>query len=213
MTAKSLHRSAHQTSKCRLLVVSLRHSSSVDFLWSQLFLSSTHLYNVYPIKFIVLRGTSPFSAFRCSVSEFFTLHTIVLKKEFEFLFRGVEELKRHFQAKFGYDGCVADFDIVHDAAQLLSIESKLLHSPRNPLHSAKYTGGIKLGCRIEQQRASEGSWETSSLSSRCQPGVCGFGGRCVQQLNTYFCDCVMSGFNGPVCTDGMTKCSIRSDLI
>ncbi|KAL5966429.1 Neurexin-1, partial [Taenia solium] len=128
---------------------------------------------------------------------------------FERLFLGglpiesVGEFRNSFRSTYEYDGCLADIEIVQKSVEsTLIIESNASHPPINPLRSAKYTRGVKLGCRLSEQRTSEGAWKASSAPSQCRPGICGFGGRCVQQLDTYFCDCTMSGFSGPVCTDG-----------
>uniref|UniRef100_A0A158R821 Neurexin 2a n=1 Tax=Taenia asiatica TaxID=60517 RepID=A0A158R821_TAEAS len=123
------------------------------------------------------------------------------------------ELRNSFRSTYEYDGCLADIEIVQKSVEsTLIIESNASHPPINPLRSAKYTRGVKLGCRLSEQRTSEGAWKASSAPSQCRPGVCGFGGRCVQQLDTYFCDCTMSGFSGPVCTDVATAIKYSSNM-
>ncbi|VDM18551.1 unnamed protein product [Hydatigera taeniaeformis] len=128
---------------------------------------------------------------------------------FESLFLGgipienAKELRSSFRPTSEYDGCLADIEIVQKSTgSPFVIESNVFLPPKNPLRTAKYTRGIKLGCSLIEQKTNEGAWKAGSAPSQCRPGACGFGGRCVQQLDTYFCDCTMSGFSGPVCTDG-----------
>ncbi|EUB63390.1 Neurexin-1-alpha [Echinococcus granulosus] len=116
---------------------------------------------------------------------------------------GAGKFRNRFRSTHEYDGCLADVEIVQKSVKSsLVIESNAFHPPKNPLRTAKYAKGVKLGCHLNEQSSSEGAWKTGSSPSQCRPGVCGFGGRCVQQLDTYFCDCIMSGFRGQVCTDG-----------
>ncbi|KAM7535315.1 hypothetical protein Aperf_G00000097705 [Anoplocephala perfoliata] len=126
---------------------------------------------------------------------------------FEQLFLGglpseTGDLRKHFLAAYGYDGCLADIGIFYASSKTTALNFQ--YPPTNPLRMAKNTRSVKLGCQLMPQRTSDATWGTKSASSQCRPGVCGFGGRCVQQLDTYFCDCTMSGFNGPVCTDVAT---------
>ncbi|KAM3187211.1 hypothetical protein ACTXT7_002764 [Hymenolepis weldensis] len=115
---------------------------------------------------------------------------------------GAGDLRKHFHSSYGYDGCLADIDLMYKSSTASVVNFS--YPPTNPLRIAKETQNVKLGCRLMPQKPAEGIWGTNGASNQCRPGVCGFGGRCVQQLDMYFCDCIMSGFNGPVCTDVAT---------
>ncbi|CUT98709.1 neurexin [Echinococcus multilocularis] len=125
---------------------------------------------------------------------------------------GAGKFRNRFRSTHEYNGCLADVEIVQKSVKSsLVIESNAFHPPKNPLLTAKYAKGVKLGCHLNEQSISEGAWKTGSSPGQCRPGVCGFGGRCVQQLDTYFCDCIMSGFRGQVCTDVATAIKYPSN--
>nr|CDS33707.2 neurexin 2a [Hymenolepis microstoma] len=112
------------------------------------------------------------------------------------------DLRKQFHSSSGYDGCLANIDLIYGSS--MTSVAIFPYPPTNPLRIAKETRGVQLGCRLMPYRTAEGVWGVNRASNQCRPGVCGFGGRCVQQLDMYFCDCIMSGFNGPVCTDVAT---------
>ncbi|KAL7061062.1 hypothetical protein AAHC03_09690 [Spirometra sp. Aus1] len=110
---------------------------------------------------------------------------------------GSIEYQPHHQVEknLGYDGCLAKIS-VSQSADGDGTDDVL--DPVNPLRFAKSLRYVEAGCHL-----TDDAWEEDS-DTTCRPGVCGFGGRCVQQLKTYFCDCSMTGFTGPVCTDVAT---------
>ncbi|VDD79819.1 unnamed protein product [Mesocestoides corti] len=118
-------------------------------------------------------------------------------------------LRNYFRSSHGYDGCFADLNVTQKSIQETSnkAEKSNVRVFQHPVNSHRITQearGIKLGCKFPQKQAIDKIWNVNSAPTICQPGLCGFGGRCVQQLDTYYCDCSMSGFSGPVCTDVAT---------
>uniref|UniRef100_A0A0X3PD61 Neurexin-1a n=1 Tax=Schistocephalus solidus TaxID=70667 RepID=A0A0X3PD61_SCHSO len=94
-----------------------------------------------------------------------------------------------------YYGCLATISVSQSSNEG---EADNVSEPINPLRFFKSLHNVDAGCHLRGD-----VWEEDTAAT-CRPGVCGFGGRCVQQLKTYFCDCSMSGFTGPVCTDVAT---------
>lgn len=57
---------------------------------------------------------------------------------------------------------------------------------------AKVTPGVKPGC----------SGHCSSYGMHCQNG-----GKCLEKYNGYSCDCSLTAFDGPFCTEGSVQYS------
>ncbi|VUZ38628.1 unnamed protein product, partial [Hymenolepis diminuta] len=87
------------------------------------------------------------------------------------------DLRKHFHSSYGYDGCLADIDLIYKSSTTSVVNFS--YPPTNPLRLAKETQNVKLGCRLMPQKTAEGIWGTNGASNQCRPGVCGFGGRCV----------------------------------
>ena len=51
----------------------------------------------------------------------------------------------------------------------------------------------------------------TDLSASCLPGVCQHGGVCHDSFNTFYCDCNMTAYSGPKCTEGRFR--FNYDLI
>jgi len=45
---------------------------------------------------------------------------------------------------------------------------------------------------------------TVGPTRECKEWSCNNGGRCVQEWDSYYCDCDLTTFTGPTCSDGMT---------
>jgi EGF-like domain len=54
---------------------------------------------------------------------------------------------------------------------------------------------------------------------RCRQGICANRGICVQEWNTFTCDCDFTSFTGPTCSDGnnqlhtLRRCSIKGTIV
>ena len=45
--------------------------------------------------------------------------------------------------------------------------------------------------------------------SLCTMESCSNGGECIQEWNTFTCDCDLTSFTGPTCDDGIPKCFLN----
>lgn len=93
------------------------------------------------------------------------------------------QLPKEILSHHGFEGCVASLDLSGESADLLSdaiVPSTL----------------VEIGCDST----------TARPGKKCTHDVCANHGTCVQQWNSYTCDCDMTSFTGPTCSDGM--CSI-----
>ncbi|CAH1970837.1 unnamed protein product [Acanthoscelides obtectus] len=82
--------------------------------------------------------------------------------------------KEDVKAKHGFEGCIAGLDLNGESPNIM--EDAVVHSSL-----------VTAGC--------EGP------SAKCSLNVCANGGICVQQWNSYTCDCDMTSFTGPTCSD------------
>ncbi|XP_056637002.1 neurexin-1 isoform X2 [Diorhabda sublineata] len=74
----------------------------------------------------------------------------------------------------GYEGCIAGLDLNGESPHI--VEDAVVHSSQ-----------VVSGCE--------------SQSAKCSHNVCANAGVCVQQWNSYTCDCDMTSFTGPTCSD------------
>ncbi|PVD32369.1 hypothetical protein C0Q70_07803 [Pomacea canaliculata] len=81
-------------------------------------------------------------------------------------------LPKKVEARFGFMGCI-------DSLYLNGYMANI-HRDANPIHES-----VVDGCQAP--------------ASQCQNDSCANGGRCVQQWNSFSCDCDMTSFSGPTC--------------
>ncbi|XP_024085653.1 neurexin-2 isoform X2 [Cimex lectularius] len=87
---------------------------------------------------------------------------------------GFSRLPKHVQSKHGYEGCLASLDLNGESPNILddAVVPSSLVSP---------------GC--------------DGPSTKCSHNICANRGVCVQQWNSYTCDCDMTSYTGPKCTE------------
>ncbi|XP_023027641.2 neurexin 1 isoform X2 [Leptinotarsa decemlineata] len=78
------------------------------------------------------------------------------------------------KSRHGFEGCIAGLDLNGESPNIM--EDAVVHSSL-----------VTSGC--------EGQ------SAKCSHNVCANAGICVQQWNSYTCDCDMTSFTGPTCSD------------
>ncbi|XP_025837261.1 neurexin-3-like [Agrilus planipennis] len=78
------------------------------------------------------------------------------------------------KSKLGFEGCIAGLDLNGESPNIM--EDAVIHSSE-----------VTAGCE--------------SQSSKCDRNFCANGGVCVQQWPSYTCDCDMTSFTGPNCSD------------
>nr|XP_022912901.1 neurexin-1-like isoform X2 [Onthophagus taurus] len=78
------------------------------------------------------------------------------------------------KARHGFEGCIAGLDLNGESPNIM--EDAVVHSSL-----------VTAGCE--------------SASQKCSQNVCANGGVCVQQWNSYTCDCEMTTYTGPTCSD------------
>ncbi|KAK3584589.1 hypothetical protein CHS0354_040294, partial [Potamilus streckersoni] len=83
-------------------------------------------------------------------------------------------LPANIKSGHGFQGCMATLDINGHKYNILRDAINVEYS-------------VTVGCK------------ESGIS--CQPSSCFNGGRCVQQWNSYICDCEMTSYTGPTCSD------------
>ncbi|XP_046600908.1 neurexin-1 isoform X2 [Neodiprion lecontei] len=91
------------------------------------------------------------------------------------------QLPKNILSRHGFEGCLASLDLSGESPDLLSdavVPSSLVES----------------GCDAPN----------SHPGKRCTHDVCANHGTCVQQWNSYTCDCDMTSFTGPTCSDEAT---------
>ncbi|XP_042874196.1 neurexin-1-like isoform X2 [Penaeus japonicus] len=87
-------------------------------------------------------------------------------------------LPRHVESRTGFEGCIASLDLNGEAPDPAGKDVPLISSPVFP------------GC--------------DGPSTKCHRNACANGGTCVQQWNSYSCNCDMTSFTGPTCSDEST---------
>lgn len=118
-----------------------------------------------------------------------------------------ENIRSHFDSKYPYVGCLANIEVPYGPSNtswwsenlLLAGEYYYALALQNPLHISHRCRGIDLGCSL-----SVTSYGKGEVHTHCRPEHCASGRRCVQQIGSTFCGCSMTGFNGPICTNGMS---------
>ncbi|XP_045465239.1 neurexin-1 isoform X1 [Harmonia axyridis] len=78
------------------------------------------------------------------------------------------------KSRHGFEGCIAGLDLNGESPNIM--EDAVVHSSL-----------VTAGC--------EGQ------SAKCNHNVCGNGGLCVQQWHSYTCECDLTTFTGPTCSD------------
>ncbi|GJQ66007.1 putative laminin G [Trypoxylus dichotomus] len=78
------------------------------------------------------------------------------------------------KSRHGYEGCMAGLDLNGESPNIM--EDAVVHSSL-----------VTAGCEGQSQK--------------CSHNVCANGGICVQQWNSYTCDCEMTSYTGPTCSD------------
>ncbi|XP_064212008.1 neurexin 1 [Tribolium castaneum] len=78
------------------------------------------------------------------------------------------------KSRHGFEGCIAGLDLNGESPNIM--EDAVVHSSL-----------VTPGCE--------------SQSAKCSHNVCANGGICVQQWHSYTCDCDMTSFTGPTCSD------------
>ncbi|XP_048506164.1 neurexin-3 isoform X4 [Athalia rosae] len=91
------------------------------------------------------------------------------------------QLPKQILSRHGFEGCLASLDLSGESPDLLS-------------DAVVPSSSVESGC------------DTSAGHSgkRCTHDVCANHGLCVQQWNSYTCDCDMTSFTGPTCSDEAT---------
>ncbi|KAK3867252.1 hypothetical protein Pcinc_027284 [Petrolisthes cinctipes] len=87
-------------------------------------------------------------------------------------------LPRHVMSRAGFEGCMASLDLNGETPDPASKDIPIMANHVFP------------GC--------EGP------STKCHQEACANGGTCVQQWNSYSCNCDMTSFTGPTCSDEST---------
>ncbi|XP_047738095.1 neurexin-1 [Hyalella azteca] len=87
-------------------------------------------------------------------------------------------LPRHVVSGRGYQGCLASMELQGDAPDPAGRDV--------PVRSSN----VRTGC--------------DGPSSQCRADACSNGGVCVQQWNSYSCNCDMTSYTGPTCSDEST---------
>lgn len=104
---------------------------------------------------------------------------------FLFFLGGVEktqygQLPKQILSRHGFEGCLASLDLSGESTDLITdavVPSSLVTS----------------GCDI---------YTNLHPGKKCTHDLCANHGTCVQQWNSYTCDCDMTSFTGPTCNDG-----------
>ncbi|XP_043461803.1 neurexin-3b isoform X3 [Leptopilina heterotoma] len=89
------------------------------------------------------------------------------------------QLPKHISSRHGFEGCLASLDLSGESPDLISdavVPSSLVES----------------GCETNANQ---------HPGKKCTHDVCANHGTCVQQWNSYTCDCDMTSFSGPHCSD------------
>ncbi|KAK0080605.1 hypothetical protein PV325_013664 [Microctonus aethiopoides] len=89
------------------------------------------------------------------------------------------QLPKHILSRHGFEGCLASLDLSGESIDLMTdavVTSSLVES----------------GCDM---------YANMHSMKKCTHDICGNHGLCVQQWNSYTCDCDMTGFSGPTCND------------
>ncbi|CAL4079401.1 unnamed protein product, partial [Meganyctiphanes norvegica] len=87
-------------------------------------------------------------------------------------------LPRHVTSREGFEGCLASLDLNGESPDPAGKDVSIM------------SNHVYAGC--------EGP------STKCHPNACANGGSCVQQWNSYSCNCDMTSFTGPTCSDEAT---------
>lgn len=90
------------------------------------------------------------------------------------------QLPKQILSRHGFEGCLASLDLSGESTDLITdavVPSSLVTS----------------GCDI---------YTNVHPGKKCTHDLCANHGTCVQQWNSYTCDCDMTSFTGPTCNDG-----------
>ncbi|XP_066961792.1 neurexin 1 isoform X2 [Macrobrachium rosenbergii] len=87
-------------------------------------------------------------------------------------------LPRHVMSKTGFEGCLASLDLNGEAPDPAGKDVPII------------SNRVFAGC--------------DGPSTKCHRNACANGGTCVQQWNSYSCNCDMTSYTGPTCSDEST---------
>lgn len=93
-------------------------------------------------------------------------------------------------SRHGFEGCLASLDLSGESPDLISdavVPSSLVEN----------------GCD---------AYANLHPGKKCTHDMCANHGTCVQQWNSYTCDCDMTSFSGPSCSDGNIIETSTADL-
>ena len=93
------------------------------------------------------------------------------------------QLPKQILSRHGFEGCLASLDLSGESTNLISdavVPSSLVES----------------GCDM---------YANLHPGKKCTHDLCSNHGTCVQQWNSYTCDCDMTSFTGPTCNEGKKK--------
>lgn len=97
------------------------------------------------------------------------------------------QLPKEIMSRHGFEGCLASLDLSGESTDLISdavVPSAL----------------VITGCDV---------FTNVHPGKKCTHDLCANHGTCVQQWNSYTCDCDMTSFTGPTCNDGNEKKEMR----
>ncbi|XP_072526620.1 neurexin-1a-like isoform X6 [Salminus brasiliensis] len=97
-----------------------------------------------------------------------------------------KELPKLVHAKEGFQGCLASMDLNGRLPDLIS-------------DALTCVGQIERGCEVAMMKA-----DLQGPSTTCQEDSCANQGVCLQQWEGFSCDCSMTSFGGPLCSDAGT---------
>ena len=90
------------------------------------------------------------------------------------------QLPKQILSRHGFEGCLSSLDLSGESTNLISdavVPSSLVES----------------GCDM---------YASMHAGKKCTHDLCSNHGTCVQQWNSYTCDCDMTSFTGPTCNEG-----------
>ncbi|XP_048126624.1 neurexin-1a-like isoform X7 [Alosa alosa] len=97
-----------------------------------------------------------------------------------------KELPKLVHAKEGFQGCLASVDLNGRLPDLMS-------------DALACVGTIERGCEVALMKA-----DLQGPSTTCQEDSCANQGVCLQQWEGFTCDCSMTSYGGPLCSDAGT---------
>lgn len=84
-------------------------------------------------------------------------------------------------SRHGFEGCLASLDLSGESPDLIS-------------DAVIPSSSVESGCD---------AYANLHPGKKCTHDICANHGTCVQQWNSFTCDCDMTSFSGPTCADGI----------